>query len=423
MKQLLLLALNLLLAGPTLAQNNVWYGAEANADGGVVGQRTTRLYLDTEGSLYPEAPAALLINHARFTKCKGLLRSYYQGTSQNAGLPNAYFLLRSYYGLPDAPTRPDFEEWRKLQGAMQDRFIRQFTDSLCRPANQPDILVVLLHGFNNAVDEVQWYSTLQSYISNHYFQGKNVHFLEVRWDGRTANGPKSLFRIWGAVQHSIHPVGLTLRRILRGVGDARPKLPVFVMAHSTGAPIACAALWNSQAGVAAQDTYLWGRPYNELIHTPTYATPRLAGAHILLLAPAMNAAHFQTYLSRTAKSASEPAPAHPGVYGRIVVGQNAHDIATSKGGMPMRYYDTSLGCRTAEFCRDIPRQVSQAGSQSQAYLVDFTAYLSSKPKALRTTHGVTGFMSDKQDFKTLLDAWLLESSPTNTTSCAAPPRP
>lgn len=427
----LLLVATVLLAG--CGVRSVLYGQEAHRDGAKPTAGITRIYLDQQGSLYPAAESGVLVDNQRLAYHNGVLQYYYQyqySAQRNGPRVKSNWEsdqrrelgdLQTYYqatgavaasSADDGVRAEDDKTWRSLQLAMQQQFITQFTTYLA--STKTEALVVLVHGYNNDVDETTWYQALETRIQTEYFPRKTVHFLEVRWDGRTATLP---FRIWPYAQYSMYPVGLGLRRILASLD---PNLPLYIIGHSTGAPLTCAALWNCTSALQTKGipATVWGENYVDVINQDIYRTPRPAHLRVALVAPAMPGDHFRDFAKRTPVLAAGAAP--PDGYDRFVIAQNRHDIATGKWILPASsgMGSTTLGVQKEQYCQNVVQGVRSSGSATETYLLDFTAGMAANHA--RSGHGVLEFMKDQAHFKCLLDAWLTDASgvaPACATTC------
>lgn len=396
---------------------SVLYGEVAHQYAATTNDQVTRVYFDQEGSLYPAAASGVKVDNQRLEYHKGMLQYYYQfdyGRPKNSSSVPASWAsaqaselaaLQTYYqkdGAVVATTPNDShtrdQAWRTLQLAMQ----KQFIDHLGKSLNSAQALVVLVHGYNNDVDQAEWYLPLEKRIQNEYFAGKKIHFLEVRWDGRTASVP---FSIWPYAQYSMYPVGLGLRRILSSLD---PQLPVYIIGHSTGAPLICATLWNCTSALQQKSPPMtvWGEDYTSLITKELYRTPQPAHLRVALIAPAMPGLHFRDFGKRTPSLPTGTPP--PDGYDRFVLAQNRHDIATGKWILPASWGkgSTTLGVRKKEYCENVVPGIHDSHSKTESYLLDFTQGM--KDNNVRNGHGVMQFMQNGASFKCLLNAWLAD---------------
>lgn len=371
-----------------------------------------RIYFDMEGSLYPPYESQIVIDNGLLKGYEGSLQDYFTGQA------GPYTLLRKYYNLPPAAADTKDTEiqadrradrtWSETQLAAQDRFNQAFNQGL--QADGTTALVVLVHGFNNKVEEVDWYDTVEKRLLTDpaYFKGKKVRFLEVRWDGGT--GGLTRLKLWQRAQATMYFVGLGLRRLLSSLP---PTLPVYVLGHSTGAPITCVALWNSTAALSEPYPSLWGEPYNQsLLRRPEYKTPQLQHLRVAFVAPAMPADHFDDYFERT----PAVAPAQVLRYERLVIGQNQHDFVTSKAGInPGLSGYTTLGYQPEAFCTGVVPKLAAFGNGTPAYRVDFTQEMTDIKQ--RTQHGIKYFLRTPTKAKCLLDLWLTDAPPTCADAC------
>jgi hypothetical protein len=370
--------------------------------------------------MYPEMASGLRVDNQRLLDQGASLQHYFQYRETTPALrtrqQQQVDSLGQAYGVAlgaPAPNLAARDEWVRLQDSMQTRFARRWAQQLS--AAQTQRLVILVHGYNNDVGQTSWYGKLEQRIRDKFPAEENVHFLQVYWDGRAASG-LGILPIWGWAQGTMYPVGLSLRQIL---SQLAPDLPVYILGHSTGAPLVCTALWNCTS--ALQDSTSFegrpGRKYMDMLNLPRYATPRLRHVRVAFLAPAMPARHFEDFNDRTyatgSKRGRQPADRERQDYERFVVGQNHHDKATGKAFFPTGFWgSTRLGVKKDEFCGGgsgpttygVAPLLTSRQSQADTYLFDFTRGI----KWLGIGHGVADFMEATPTFENFLNAWLTD---------------
>lgn len=398
---LLLVALLALL---TSCGHAVLYGLPAKRDAAFISTAPIRLYLDRQGSLYPAAQDKLAVDNDQLKEFDGVLFDYYTlDTTPGSARDSVWKQLLACYQLPSAAiTGSDNDQlrnvvWRTLQQKMRRRFIDQFNAHLAKA--KPEMVVVLVHGYNNDVSAVAWYTTVERTIRQR-LPDTRIQFVEIRWDGGAS---ATALGIWGYAQHTMYPVGLALRQLLAGIDQ--PELPVRIMAHSTGCPLTCIALWNSTGALSGDGKLdIWGEDYQTVFKQATFATPTLTHLRVALLAPAMPYSHFNNFFDRTPADTTAPSR-----YERIVFGYNTHDQATGKWILPASVGgNTRLGVHPQDYCDYVLPEVQKRGN-TRVYQVDFTAGM--KQAGTRGAHGVADLMQDRPAFEALLDAWLTDAVP------------
>jgi hypothetical protein len=134
-----------------------------------------------------------------------------------------------------------------------------------------------------------------------------------------------------------------------------PATPVRVITHSRGAAVLCSALWNTDLRNTAAADAAYQEAQKAL---PPPVLPRLRAG---LVAPAMRAVDFETYLDRGEGSFCW--------HDRIVLGLNPDDAALNAGGLP-ELAGTTLGCRPSEFSRVVAPLLNRG--RAHAFYVDFS---------------------------------------------------
>lgn len=380
----------------------VLYGLPAQRDAAAISTEPICLYFDREGSLYPAVQDKLVVDNTVLEDKNGYLFDYYTlNVRPGSARDVTWQQLSAAYGIapaliPDDATRK--VAWRALQQQMRQRFVTQFNAHL--KATRPDMLVVLVHGYNNDVSAAAWYSAIERTVRRRT-PDKRIQFVEIRWDGGAST---TALGIWGYAQASMYPVGLALRQLLAGIDQH--DLPVRIMSHSTGCPLTCIALWNSTDALSGNGVDMWGESYEDVCKQSAFSTPQLTHLRVALLAPAMPYSHFNNFFDRN--------PANPtgtSQYERIVFGYNTHDQATGKWILPAGFMgNTRLGVHPEDYCPNVVGKV-QSRPGTTAYQVDFTAGM--KRAGTRGAHGVAALMQDYPAFDTLLDTWLTDAIPSS----------
>ena len=284
-----------------------------------------RVYLDREGSFYPDA----VIPDAALQASNASLQAYYEAH------PDAFQTVAARYGL-EVNTYSE-ESFGNLQAAV----VTRLTDAINQLDPSHD-LFLLIHGFRKPLVAQQWSSSSQSdyaavrrSIAQRYSGSQGVQFIEVYWDGtfdccigRKTKVNKRIFQLFEQVaQVQATRTGYALRQLVVGIEREQ----INIVTHSLGAQVGISLLSNT---------------YDERIDTmlqslPTPAQPQV---NICMLAPAISKDPFTDYDERTnALSLSDADNYH------LSVLYNKKDFVLRKrvlvfGPGPKKYGNTALGC-------------------------------------------------------------------------------
>ncbi len=408
----------------------VLYGKEARENGGLSSGDSTIVYFDRQGDMYPSAASGVAVDDERLEDHYGTLHYYFQypdGGQSDAEQKRQVRALGRYYGVPlEMPAREDSVRpcWQQLQDSVQARTARDFRKYL--KDNSVDALVILVHGFNNAVGEVEWYAPLRRQILDSYSIGKKVHFLHVYWDGRSVN---PLFSLWGwrYAQSSLYQVGLGLRQLLARLD---PHLPTYAIGHSTGAPILCAALWNCTSALEdSTDFFLRpGELYVDMLGLPRYTTPTFSNLRLAFIAPAMPARHFEDFRDRTTDHGRETLDPPPAGLQRLVIAQNPDDLVTGKMMFSPRIGGaTHLGVIPEEYCGYPLSEEQEEGINSGYGVVPFLRdahsntetylYVFEGGNKIGLGHSVDCFRNMPKSFSRFLSTWLTNKAVEKDCKC------
>lgn len=364
-----------------------------------------QLSFDRYGNIIPRGPVPL--DSLRVRDMAGLLYDYYQertATEEWTG-------LLSEYGVADKPAFP--ETWRTLQDSARERVVRDLRALTRRPSGHIP-LVILIHGYNTAAPE---YSDIRRQIKNEYFCTGEVAFLNVRWDGLEAD--ISGFGPWGEAQFNAPLVGMELRAVLNRLDRTTP---VRILTHSSGAIVAAAALWNIDTTTVIQRSksvrsdpayHAYFAKQRDTARFPGYFTPLLTDLRVGMIVPATPGQSFATFNDRTLGPDGES-----GRYTRVLIGQNHHDIAVSKGLGRLfagSMGSTTLGVSPSEYTQHVEPAVRSAGGESMRF--DFSHSTVNKRSMLFwDDHGFATYM--RRDAIRPFLAWLLEGPGVTPSQCA-----
>lgn len=194
------------------------------------------------------------------------------------------------------------------------------------------------HGFNDANPTEDYVVTEKKILSQ---VKKDIIFLEVYWDGLTANqGNPGFEKIWGPAQLNSTRSAVTMRKLISKINF---DFKVRVISHSLGASVATGALFNTISK--------WRHPedlekyYNcvQNIDAPKNPDIRLG-----MLAPAIpGLTTFEDFNKRLKRNL--PIDPSENNINKVVVCYNCNDYATTKDIYKIRLLadkagSTSLGC-------------------------------------------------------------------------------
>ncbi|HEX8394989.1 MAG TPA: hypothetical protein VF665_21765 [Longimicrobium sp.] len=272
-----------------------------------------RVYIDRNGDIYPRS---INIDAGRLRRA-GDLETYYS----QRGAQAEFDALKFGYGVTH-------REFRRAWSAVQDAL----ADQVARSVDAPGPLVVLVHGFNS-VAAGPGFAGLEARARD---ADSSVRFLEVYWDGH-AGVLTGTAAAWARSRQNAPRVGETLYGILSRLGK---RAPIRIVTHSLGGMVAVHAVWSGP-----------------------YAGRGLpADLRVGMIVPAIAGKDFP------ARVQPVPAPSQR----MVVVGQNEHDYAISKGGLGARYFgSTTLGRTREDFCT-IASRTFQQGTRYTVHRLDFS---------------------------------------------------
>ncbi|HBM88875.1 MAG: hypothetical protein P1U69_06660 [Parvibaculaceae bacterium] len=215
-------------------QNVLFYDHVGHAPENVV-----RLYIDRQGSLYPQT--GFSDSYAPFDDVDGdTLRAVVHHVA-------ASDVEREFCGGLSADPDSDLrilctekaentdKSWRQRQEVLWDR-VGARIHKMASKGEEDRTLVFLIHGFNVA-NARQPYEIAEEFLSAAAGNDENLLFVEIHWDGWTS--PLGL-GVWGEAQTSGPLVGFEMRQLFSVIASAYeqeglspPK--VRVLTHSSGA--------------------------------------------------------------------------------------------------------------------------------------------------------------------------------------------
>jgi hypothetical protein len=317
-RQLLLLAIFLALSACS-EKKHLWL-SELQSAHQADNERVVRVYFDRYGAIYPSP--AIYIDPRYFLPDKNpnggraaSLESYFSGE------PSRLATLCNYYqasGFDDA----------------QDKILEAYRSQVSQARQKGNIktLVVFIHGFNDP-NPTGSYQELRNIIRQQgYDQDKQLLFLEIYWDGLTANGKNPAFsKIWGRAQLASRYVALGVRHFLNGL---KCPLPEVMITHSLGAGVGTGALFNTMYKWHDNPRYSTGAEIARLSAEPAPVIPVRLG----LLAPAIPG--YATFVDFTNRS--RPVDLQHDNISRVVLGINRQDYALAKGAFSKTQFLSGL---------------------------------------------------------------------------------
>jgi hypothetical protein len=351
-----------------------------------------RVYFDRYGDVYPQKsiyihPDEFLpgtpddkLNHAR-------LESYFTG--------NIAYLKEAVtaYGLPLTDnSKADFD---KLQLKIMDDYMLKLHQY--RQQQTIKNLVVLIHGFNDP-NPTGAYQELRDFIrSEHFDEHHEFVYLEIYWDGLTANGGSpGLAKIWGKAQFNSRYVCLGLRKLLNRM-DIPKTTPMTIITHSLGASVATGALFNTHSKWKDDINSFASKEIKQLEEEKTPVMPIRLG----MLAPAIPGVSTFTDILRKSPAI---APEKENI-NRIVVSTNPGDYALDKGTfrksqfLAARAGVTTLGSDysgEAEKVRDCLKSIyGHTISTEQYRVIPFTTKPMPRPNEKFMEHGLHYYLKDE----------------------------
>jgi hypothetical protein len=264
------------------------------------------------------------------------------------------------------------------------------------------ILVLMIHGFNSP-NPTGEYQMMRNAIRKQGYDKGNFVYLEVYWDGLTANQGNPVFEgIWKkALQNSAY-AALGLRRLLTILD---PDIQIVIITHSLGASVGTGALFNAETkwtkrgfkNVGKKLGYEYGQNFFDSLRS--IPAPRQE-CRLGMIAPAIPG--YNSFIDFNKRN-PEITPAQNNI-SRAVVGYNVNDFAVTKRLFKVdmaRYFgSTSLGCnkyhkgktemqRTEEAL--LQNGYSAADVRQILWPVDYSRY---GKKIKSEEHGLYYYLSD-----------------------------
>ena len=226
-------------------QRQVWFGTTQRT-ALVANDKVTRIYLDKYGEIYPKAEVYIPYreffrgkykdNEYRETNSTGSLE-YYFNSNKVSPLVSPINDLRKVYNIKNTPDVLVYKEASELIFKENVSKIKRDLES-----SKNKTLIVLVHGFNDP-NPTGDYQLLRNEITKRdSLRSKDYVYLELYWDGLTANQGKPQFsKIWKRAQGGSMSAAATLRRILNEMDNCKIRL----ISHSLGASVITGALFNT----------------------------------------------------------------------------------------------------------------------------------------------------------------------------------
>lgn len=322
-----------------------------------------KLYYDREGDLYP--PEVHVSPHFFYLEHENRSLHKRKRSPEYATLESA---LTRYDSFSNAQLREKYSLYGtdsvrlylRLQKQLQNLALQQIEASMTQLGNRN--LVLLIHGFNTAQPDADYYS-LRRTIMDRFSQPPT--FVEIYWDGLTDMGDNPLTAgIWGQAQTNSAKVGLGIRYLLSRISA---KTNITIITHSLGASVATHALFNPLK---------WSRSFQEKLEeeyqSTNIPTPRHEKIVLGMLAPAISGVNFFEDIGNTVpKNASLALQ-------KIVIGYNHFDYAVTKGGLfPRSFGSTALGADAKNEVKKTLQVLQRKAPHVQTATVNFSYRLAS----------------------------------------------
>lgn len=286
---------------------------------------TTRIFLDKNGSVYPEA----FIPDSILSQSEYSLEEFYRNNSDK------YSEINNQYNL--SITEFNAEGFESFQQAVISGVLKGIHEKV----TEESTIYILIHGFRKPLESINGdtssqgdYDFIKSQINRHSKSTKN-HFIEIYWDGMYLKPERSLKYVFGlgrlfkkeALGNAIN-VGVGLRKIIPNIKSNA----ITVFSHSLGAEVAVNLLFNADLKVGLE-------------------TPSQENVNVYLLAPAISKKPFKKFYDRN----SEISFSERDNYNLSII-YNEADFVLSKAmrilGVSIRfsrrYGNTRLGCNCSD---------------------------------------------------------------------------
>lgn len=273
-----------------------------------VDEKTVRVAFDQNGETYPRT-----VSEVDWSNFRPSFRN------KNFG---GAFSLRKHYEYAGG------RDWAEVQSRARQEVAAELNGRL----KDGDLLVVLIHGFNNRYeDATKAFSLMRDEVT---IENRNVVFLEVFWDGLQLRNKKAISgyaTFWpDALTYSNLAGNYGLRALLDSV---EKKVDLRFVTHSRGIAVALAALADPEYD---SDIKCPSGEYcrEQIVKAPALDNPNIQSIQIAAFAPAVGTGHLVDDLDDRL----------PDLPLTLLAGVNPQDFATSKYVLPSKFWgDTSLG--------------------------------------------------------------------------------
>lgn len=404
MKNFLLLFLCLYFSSCiTNRQRQVWMGPlqqTHQADR----ERVLRIYFDKQGNLYPGTedfiPAKNFFDPVAAKKTfkekphTANLETYF--TSHPVELKKLFL-----HYCPAAAVSPAARDsFYTVQYFIRKNHVQELEKAFA--SQKEKTLVLMIHGFNSP-NPTGEYQMLRNAIRKQGYDTGNFVYLEVYWDGLTANQGNPVFEgIWKKALENSAYAALGLRRMLALLD---PAVKIRIITHSLGASVGTGALFNTETkwrkrgfkNVGRKLAYEYGQNFFDSLRS--VPAPR-QDCRLGMIAPAIPG--YNSFIDFNKRN-PDITPAQNNI-SRVVVGYNVNDFAVTKRLFKVdmaRYFgSTSLGCNKVhrgkpemQRAEEVLLQNGYSAGQARQILipVDYSRY---GKKIKSEEHGLYYYLSD-----------------------------
>lgn len=349
-----------------------------------------RVYIDKQGSIYPSD--SIYIPYKEFfidNKTKsysGSLKSYFTGNGRKKKQfnSNAIEELAKHYKIDTSFCNDTI--FKKAQEVIINRKIQEIRGLTKRDNNE---LYIFIHGFNDP-NPTGDYQKIRSLIEDRT-ENKNNIYLELYWDGLTANNasPTSSV-IWANAQFNAYYTAIALRRLLNGL---QRDLDVKIITHSAGAIVATATLFNTTRRIKKVHKKDY---YDEWINIPC---PRNKEIRLAMLAPAIPGS--STFLDFNKRYKDSCILSINNNVSKVIIGFNERDYALTKKKFGFyfskKFGSTSLGSNRKHEIHKAKCVLDTMGYNNIMYEVNFTDYCEKENE-----HGLVYYLQNKEKTENFL---------------------
>ncbi len=397
------LILLLFLSAQTMAQsaNRQVFWRNIQAKYAADTTKVVRVYLDKFGYFYPSTAVAIDQDNFYYPPSTRTFKKRLSAKSIASANVYEYFHLHNdrqqalfnYYRVTASGNY--LNDYRAVEEKELQNLNRQVHQLVTQ--FQAKTVVFLIHGFNVADPTDDYDLFIKSVGDNGYNEKVKPVYVEIYWDGLTAEKWYDYLAIWEHAQNNTRWISLSVRNLIQHLTD---RLNFVIVTHSLGASVGTGALFNTSSKWKLSEDKAEVDSIAAAIPAPVDVPIRLG-----MIVPAIpGGATFVDFDKR-----SPDIIATRNNINRIIIGYNPLDYATKKVILSKYFGATTLGCDNGYgTSRDELSRVAQAmagcgyNDTSQQSLL-FRIHFTSPPVFGKyEDHSFGAYMRDQDDFKTFL---------------------